>query len=321
MDAALKAHKRKIYVHTAKGVFLLIILIINFICFFIGAVFHNEFCVLNTRTSFVRYNRLQARLEQGLRTGGWQTVSLYSRFGYILKGTFLPNPVPSDKTVIFVHGIAANQLMGLPYSEMYLDKGYNILIYDSRAHGESGGSCTTWGYYEKYDLDQWVDWLEKKYPNGVIGVHGVSMGAATALMHASLNEPSKRVKFYIADSAYSDLEDLLTQQITALVKSRYPLWVLTLIKYCSVVAYIQSRFSYADVSPLRAVSHVTTPVLYLHGESDTLVPAGMSVQLYAATKGYREIHIFPNVKHGMAILDRRYEYQETVTHFLNSIPE
>ena len=53
--------------------------------------------------------------------------------------------------------------------------------------------------------------MKQRYPNGNIGVHGVSMGAATALMHAEMNEVTHRVNFYVADSGYSDLEELLTK--------------------------------------------------------------------------------------------------------------
>jgi hypothetical protein len=199
---------------------------------------------------------------------------------------------------------------------LYLDDGYNVLIYDSRAHGESGGEGVTWGFYEKYDLDQWIDWVEQRNPQGIVGVHGVSMGAATALAHAELNESSKRVKFYIADSAYSDLEVLLAQHITAIAHLHSPIWIKVFLKYSSAMAYIQSRFRYDEVSPITAVKNVTTPVLYLHSEADTLVPFAMCQQLYAATKGYREIHAFSSQGHARAILDRKMEYRHVVHDFM-----
>ncbi|HWR44180.1 alpha/beta hydrolase [Sporomusa sp.] len=319
MDTALQAHKRKVYYNTFIVLSVLILVILNIILLFLGLILHNELSVLNTRVDFIHYTNVQARLKQGLQTKGWQTVSLNSRFGYVLEGTFIPNSKPSNKTIIFVHGIAATQAMGIHCLEMYLNRGYNLLIYDSRGHGVSGGSCVTWGYYEQYDLDKWVDWLEKKHPDGIIGVHGVSMGAATALMHAALNESSKRVKFYIADSAYSELSKLLAQQLAKHTKSHHPLWINILLKYASLVAYIQSDFSYEEISPITAVNNVTTPILYLHGEADAVVPVEMSLDLYQATRGYRELHTFPGIKHGRAVLDRKYDYQDIVTNFLNSI--
>jgi fermentation-respiration switch protein FrsA (DUF1100 family) len=318
-DAALKAYKRKIHRRALLVLSIVLLFVVNMAGLFAGTLFYNEFCVLNTRTSLQRFNPLKAKLERGLQTKSWQSVELTSSFGYDLKGTYLPNATPSDNTVILVHGIAANRLMGLWYVNIYLDAGYNVLIYDSRAHGESGGNSVTWGYYEKYDLDQWVHWVAKEHPKGIIGVHGISMGAATAFMHAELNESLKQVHFYVADSPYSDLEELLTLQIGTIVNSHNPIWIKFLLKYSSAVAYIQSRFRYDEVSPIHSVQTVTTPILYIHGEADAIIPSSMSLQLYNATKGYREIHTFPRVGHVMAIFDRKTEYSDIVHQFIQTV--
>lgn len=317
-DTTLKAYKRKIHWQIFLAICIALCFIMNVAGLFIGAVFFKEFCVLNTRTSLERFNPLKSRLEKGLQTKNWQSVNIYSSFGYYLKGTYLPSATPSDKTVIIVHGIAANRLMSLYYVDIYLDKGYNVLIYDSRAHGESGGTSATWGFYEKHDLEQWVKWVVKEHPKGIIGVHGISMGATTALLQAELNESSKQVAFYIIDSAYSNLEDLLTKQISNMVNSHNPLWVKILLKYSSAVAYSQARFRYEEVSPIQAVETVTTPILYLHGEADALVPVSMSQQLYTATKGYREIYTFPKIGHAMAIFDSKVEYKNAITKFIET---
>ncbi|MDR3590342.1 MAG: alpha/beta hydrolase [Negativicutes bacterium] len=319
-DAEYRSHKRKIWRRVALVLVVVAAVLVNTAGLLIGAVFYDEFCVLNTRIGLERFNSLQAELDQGKRTKSWQDVTIQSRFGYPLQGTYLPSPTPSDKTVIFVHGVSASRLMGLWYADLYLGAGYNLLIYDSRAHGASGGDSLTWGHYEKYDLDQWVDWLKQRQPQGVIGVHGVSMGAATALLHAELNESSRRVNFYIADSAYSSLEDLLTQQLDASLSLHNPLLISILLKYSSIVAYLKAGFLYHDVLPLRSVAKVTTPVLYLHGEADPLVPVAMCRQLYAATAGYRQMHTFPKVGHAMAIFADKAEYRALVRGFIQTLP-
>lgn len=315
-DTEFKAQQRKVYWQTGLVMAVVLLLVVNTVGLLAGAVFYNEFCVINTRAGLERFNPLQAKLAAGRRNKGWQDVAIVSRFGYVLKGTYLPSPTPSNRTVVFLHGITASRLMGLWYADLYLDEGYNVLLYDARAHGESGGSAATWGFYEKYDLDQWIDWLQERQPYGVIGVQGVSMGAATALEHAGLNQSSRRVSFYVADSAYSDLEELLTQQIGATIPGYSSLWVKALLKYSSAAAYLDSRFYYHEVSPLRAVSHVTTPILYLHGEADALVPVAMCSQLFAATQGRSEMHTFPGVGHAMAIFTQKAEYRRLLHDFL-----
>lgn len=318
----MKKLKRKVWFQTALVLFSIVfvfIVIVNAVGVVAGNIFYKEFCVRHTRLDYKRFEPLQATLEEGIRNKGWKNISIESRLGYTLQGTYLPNSTPTNNTVVFVHGITGSRLMGLWYAPIYLASGYNVLIYDSRASGESGGGSVSWGFYEKQDLDQWIDWVEERNPRGIIGVHGVSMGAATALMHAEMNETTHRVKFYIADSGYSDLETLLTQQIDDAVYLHDPLWINILLGYSSIAAKWQAGFRYQDVSPVRSVSNVTTPILYFHGGADVLVPVYMSEQLYEATKGYKEKYIFAGDAHAMAIFNHKVEYQWRVHSFINTV--
>ncbi|WP_425061395.1 alpha/beta hydrolase [Sporomusa carbonis] len=207
------------------------------------------------------------------------------------------------------------------YTDIYLNAGFNILLVDSRAHGESGGNSVTWGNYEKYDLDQWVDWVYQRFPGGMIGIHGISMGAATALMHAELNEANKRVAFYIADSSYSDFETLLALQLKQRLSLPGTVLPKILLQYANAAAYFNSRFTFHQASPIRSVRNVTTPVLYIHLEADELIPASMSQELYQATKGPRQLYMFPHAGHISAIFDDWYRYGGVVQNFVRSVEQ
>ena len=247
----------------------------------------------------------------------WENIVIKSPFGYPLSGTYIPNTHPSTQTLIFLHGFTENRSFGLNYLDIYGNAGFNVLLIDSRAHGDSGGSSVTWGNYEKYDVEQWVNWVAQKHPDGIIGIHGVSMGASTALLHAELNEKNKRVAFYIADSAYSDFETLLELQT-----QRYFPNILVpkmLLQYANVAAYINARFTFYQASPIYAVRNVTTPILYMHGEDDKIIPVYMSQALYQATKGPRQLYISPHTEHIAAIYDDRYKYGIIIQSFVGFI--
>lgn len=83
-DKEHKAHKSKIHRRTLFALLIILLVIINIAGLFIGAVFYNEFCVLNTRVSPERFKALQIQLDQGRKTGGWQDVRIDSHSGYVL---------------------------------------------------------------------------------------------------------------------------------------------------------------------------------------------------------------------------------------------
>lgn len=319
IDKDLSKSKRKIWAMSLVVLTLTLIVFINAIGLIIGSIIYEEASILPAYSHPLATQRLQQSLKYNGRELPKENIVIESLYGYPLSGTFIPNPEPTTKTIVFLHGFMENRTVGLNYLNLYMQSGFNLLLIDSRDHGESGGDSVTWGNLEKYDLDQWISWVNQRIPNGTIGVHGISMGAATALMHAELNESNKRVAFYVADSAYSDFETLLELQTNRFMNSTNPEIPKILLQYANIVSYFHSRSTFQQASPLRAVRHVTTPILYIHGDADELVPASMSLELQKATKGPSEVFLFAKSTHGSAIFDNQKLYKKIVQNFIQSV--
>ena len=315
----LKTLRKGIWRRWLLASILVITLCLNGAGLFIGNIIYKEISVLHSHSNPRNLDKFKQVLKNGKKEHQWEDITITSRFGYPLSATYIPNPQATNRTLIFLHGFTESRLSGLNYMDIYLNEGFNLLLVDSRAHGDSGGLSVTWGNYEKYDLDQWLDWVNNRFPGGMTGIHGISMGAATALMHAELNEVNKRVAFYIADSSYSDFETLLALQMEQRLDSPGKLLTKLLLQYANVAAYFNSRFTFHQASPVRAVRNITTPVLYIHGEADKLVPASMSLDLYYATKGPRQFYQFPQTGHVGAIFKDRQQYGSLVRKFVQSI--
>ncbi|MEK7249539.1 MAG: alpha/beta hydrolase, partial [Bacteroidota bacterium] len=78
-------------------------------------------------------------------------VVLKTREGFDLSCWLIKANQQAKGTVIILHGVNESKIASLPMAKALHDRGYNVFLYDSRRHGESGGTYCTYGYHEKYD--------------------------------------------------------------------------------------------------------------------------------------------------------------------------
>ena len=77
--------------------------------------------------------------------------------GVDLKGWRCQAVGPRRGTLIFLHGHSDNRSSGTGLMERFRKRGFDVIAYDSRCHGESGGTAMTYGFYEKEDLRRVID--------------------------------------------------------------------------------------------------------------------------------------------------------------------
>jgi fermentation-respiration switch protein FrsA (DUF1100 family) len=241
-----------------------------------------------------------------------EEVFLVTKDGLKLKGIYIEGDRSLGKTMVFVHGITVGTATSIKYTKMFIDRGYSILMYDQRRHGESEGKYSTFGYLEKQDLDLWIEWLIKRNgENEIIGLHGESMGAATVLQYAEVN---KYVKFIIADCGYSDMNELMKFRMKE--DTKYP--TFPLINLASLRAKRIAKFSFSDVSPIEAIRNSDIPILFIHGKEDKFVPTFMSEKMcQAKNKGISKLYITEGAAHAESFAVDREKYEQVVLEFIN----
>jgi dipeptidyl aminopeptidase/acylaminoacyl peptidase len=133
-----------------------------------------------------------------------QSVAIQAADGVELHGWYSVPEHQNGQAVILFHGIGDNRGGVVGYGQVFLQKGYRILLPDSRAHGESGGAMATYGLLESDDIHRWVSWLYGEGAGCVDGF-GESMGAALVL--ESLGSES-RFCAVVAESAFSNFRSV-----------------------------------------------------------------------------------------------------------------
>jgi fermentation-respiration switch protein FrsA (DUF1100 family) len=247
----------------------------------------------------------------------WPEVSVTSADGTKLQGTYIRSREGGHRTVILLHGLYQNRSMCLPYISMYRDLGYNVLLVDQRGHGESGGAHTEWGLAEMADLDSWVHWLKSRDPSVRIGMHGISLGAAMALLYSGTDQ-GRNLSFYVADSSYGNLTELGREKIYNWSQDQRLIWGYNVLDpFFQAAMFYHTHKLVADIEPMQAVKHSSAPILFLHGSADELVPARTARLLYEQCASQKKsLHIFQDSPHAAAISTDRGDYERVLTAFL-----
>ncbi|WPD20217.1 alpha/beta hydrolase [Thermaerobacter composti] len=143
---------------------------------------------------------------------------------------------------------------------------FNVLMFDFRNSGESGGDRTTVGQDEVQDLAAAVEWVRRTHgPDQAVGLLGWSMGAVTAILTAGGAEPVQAV---VADAPFADLQTYLEENLshwTGLPDFPFNWLIRTLLP--PLVDVHPER-----VRPVEAVTRMApTPLLLIHGTADTVI--------------------------------------------------
>ena len=184
---------------------------------------------------------------------------------------------------MYLHGIGDNRDSASGIVDRFVGRGFDVIAYDSRAHGASEGEHCTYGYYEKLDLRHVLDQVGA---DSVV-VIGHSLGAAVALQTAAI-EP--RIRAVVAAAAYSDLRTIATERAPFIFTKGS-------IAGAFKRAEQDASFRVDNVSPVNAAAHISVPVLLIHGEADRNTAPSHSQRIYAALRGPKKLLLVPGAGH------------------------
>ncbi len=226
-----------------------------------------------TKENLVKYNNgITSPKDLGLQ---WKDFNITVNDSIKLKGWFVySNQKHSFGTIFLLNGIASCKATMLSTAYLLANNGFNCVLYDSRANGESGGTFCTFGYYERKDLSSYIDSTIVRFPNSLpFGVFGNSLGAAVVIQTMAID---KRIKCGIAESPFANLRDVIHDYFARMFLLRINLIPDEALKHSEKIAH----FKVDAVQPVLSAESITQPVMIIHGLDDKNISPKYGKEIY-----------------------------------------
>jgi uncharacterized protein len=249
----------------------------------------------------------------------WERASFRSRGdGLQLYGWWFPAE-DANRALVLVHGHGQNRLDknwgSDAIARAFLARGYSVLMFDLRGHGESAPSRQSFGVREKNDVLGAFDYVRGRgFRPGAIAMIGVSYGAGTLLMAASELQDAGAI---VADSGYAQAWPVIAAEIP-----QYSPF-LALVRPGPGIR-LASRLLYGiDLGAARPENAVALiperPILLIHGAVDAYIPPSHSERLLAGSDhSASELWLVPDAGHAQTYAKAPDEYIERVAAFFDA---
>jgi len=231
----------------------------------------------------------------------YQTVELITDDGVRLAAWY--TPPRKGAVILLAHGYGDNRPEWV--HELLAKKGYGVLAWDARTHGESDGEISTIGYLEVLDVKAALEFALSQPGVEHVGAWGGSMGGAT-LIRAAANFP--KIEAVWIDSSFTSLDDEFDYLVP------YPV-INPLVK---TLAQIETGININEIDPIKDIARISPrPVYIVHGTADTVAPPDAGRKLYEAANEPRFLWEAENVPHLMIYLDNPRRYKKRLLGFFN----
>jgi pimeloyl-ACP methyl ester carboxylesterase len=224
----------------------------------------------------------------------------------------------SEKTVLLIHGYGDAKVGALAWAPTWRELGYNCLLIDLRAHGESGGTITAAGVLERDDLDAVINRVRIDRPSQTkqVVLFGISLGGAVALACAARRTDIAAV---VCDSTFADYGGAAIAH-GHLIGTPLPSLLPWVIRWAQSLAHA----SFAEVRPTTTLTQCDCPVMLIHGDADLFVPEEQVLELgkalIARQNPLDDHSIVEDAGHVLSLTHDPEEYRAKLAAFVGRLP-
>jgi uncharacterized protein len=245
----------------------------------------------------------------------YEDVALRTSDGLNLRGWFFP--VRGDRAAILIHGRHANRAEYQGRLERIADfliaRGFSVLLFDLRGHGDSDGQRFSLGQFERFDVASAIDFVASRgFAESRIALLGISLGAGTAIQELLLHP---KVGALVSDSSYSDAFTEVEEVLP--LEGGLPGWFTPGVFLMTRIAFGLDGDQVRPIAVVRA--HPERAILFIHCDTDPLIRVHHAQDLRAASANSASaLWIAPGCDHAAASDLHPVEYRTRVIAFLET---
>jgi len=233
-------------------------------------------------------------------------VQFPSESGATIHGWFIPGK-KGKGAVALMHGVHSNRLSMLDRARFLSHAGYSVLLFDFQAHGESTGNHITFGYLESQDAKAAISFLRSSAPREKIGLIGVSMGGAAAL----LASPALDLNAMVLEMVYPTIKQAVSDRLTM----RLGRWSSVLTPLLTWQLKPRLGIDADALRPIDKVGNIRAPKLFIVGADDQHTTLEESREMFKVASEPKELWIVKGAKHVDLHQVAKQEYEQRVVGF------
>ncbi|MHA1896218.1 MAG: alpha/beta hydrolase [Promethearchaeota archaeon] len=221
----------------------------------------------------------------------YEDVYFKTKDGIKLNAWFIPAE-GGDFTILFAHGNGGNISHRMDKISMFHEKGFSLFLYDYRGYGKSEGRPSELGIYR--DTYAAYNYLvqEKGIPSNKIIVYGESLGGAPAVDIVS----KVKTQALILEGAFSCAKDMS--------KEIYP--------------FLPTSLLMSKLDSLSKIRNIKVPSLFIHSESDEIVPIELARKLFNAAPEPKKFLTISG-GHNYGVIDFQDKVKNSIVEFVDSL--
>jgi hypothetical protein len=229
---------------------------------------------------------------------------------------WIPHPDSQGRCAMLIHGYADAKVGAIAWAPVWHSLGFNLIVPDLRAHGESGGSVCTAGCMERMDLVRVIDELRAQKPEATrrMVLFGASLGAAVA---AATAIETTDIAAVVMDSPYADFRRAAMAHMDRIgAPGRF------LQRQAIRLAEWLTRADYDSVRPADLIPQLQCPVLLIEAGNDSFLgpqdrdALQKGIAAHRPEAGPAQIWTVEGVEHLMAASADPQAYRRIIGQFL-----